>query len=232
MRFAYAYKTADGIRHEDAIDSPSRDEAFAALRLKGIRPIKVVEVRRAKPKLAAVLPVLAALAVAIAFLAVARKAPPPAERPPARLDASESGLVAKPRARKQLPEELFSAAALERTFVHPAERALARYARPGVEVAPPGADESAAAADDFADALDEDIPLLPDDSSDVVELKRIVAGIKLEAKMLVASGRTFPEVIAYFAAQQAMEAEYRRKVLESSGSEEEKVRQLSALGLN
>lgn len=41
MKFLYAYKTPDGTRHEGEIASESRDAAFAALREKGIRPIKV-----------------------------------------------------------------------------------------------------------------------------------------------------------------------------------------------
>ena len=41
MKFLYAYKTSDGTRHEDEIESESREAAFAALREKGIRPIKV-----------------------------------------------------------------------------------------------------------------------------------------------------------------------------------------------
>ena len=43
MRFAYSYKTPDGVRHEAEIDARGRDDAFAALRARGIRPIKVVE---------------------------------------------------------------------------------------------------------------------------------------------------------------------------------------------
>ena len=42
MRFTYCYKSADGIRHEEKIDASSRDEAFALLRQRGIRPIKVM----------------------------------------------------------------------------------------------------------------------------------------------------------------------------------------------
>ena len=42
MRFTYYYKTSDNVRHEAEISAPSRDEAFAALRDRGIRPIKVV----------------------------------------------------------------------------------------------------------------------------------------------------------------------------------------------
>lgn len=42
MRFAYYYKTSDGVRNEAFIESPTRDAAFGELRSRGIRPIKVV----------------------------------------------------------------------------------------------------------------------------------------------------------------------------------------------
>ena len=42
MRFTYAYKTSDGVRHEAAMDAESREAVFAALRQQGIKAIKVV----------------------------------------------------------------------------------------------------------------------------------------------------------------------------------------------
>ena len=42
MKYTFAYKTSDGVRHEDSLDANSRDEVFEALRGRGIRPIKVV----------------------------------------------------------------------------------------------------------------------------------------------------------------------------------------------
>ena len=42
MRFGYAYKTSDGVRHEAAMEASSREMVFEALRAQGIRPIKVV----------------------------------------------------------------------------------------------------------------------------------------------------------------------------------------------
>ena len=42
MKYVYAYKTSDGIRHEESMGAASRDEVFVTLRARGIRPIKVV----------------------------------------------------------------------------------------------------------------------------------------------------------------------------------------------
>ena len=48
MRFSYCYKTSDGRRHEERIDAPTREEAFAALRARGLKPIKVVSLSGSK----------------------------------------------------------------------------------------------------------------------------------------------------------------------------------------
>ena len=42
MKYTYAYKTSDGIRHEDSMNASSREEVFATLRAQGIKAIKVV----------------------------------------------------------------------------------------------------------------------------------------------------------------------------------------------
>ena len=42
MKYTYAYKTFDVVRHEDSMNADSRDEVFAELRKRGIKAIKVV----------------------------------------------------------------------------------------------------------------------------------------------------------------------------------------------
>ena len=42
MKYTYAYKTSDGIRHEDSMIASSREEVFERLRKQGIKAIKVV----------------------------------------------------------------------------------------------------------------------------------------------------------------------------------------------
>ena len=41
MKYTYAYKTSDGVRHEDSMNACSREEVFIELRKKGIKAIKV-----------------------------------------------------------------------------------------------------------------------------------------------------------------------------------------------
>ena len=42
MRYTYAYKTSNGVRHEATMNASSRDEVFVELRKRGIKAIKVV----------------------------------------------------------------------------------------------------------------------------------------------------------------------------------------------
>ena len=42
MKYTYAYKTSDGVRHEEAMVADSREAVFMALRQRGIKAIKVV----------------------------------------------------------------------------------------------------------------------------------------------------------------------------------------------
>ena len=42
MKYTYAYKTSDGVRHEASMDAPSREAVFESLRAQGIKAIKLV----------------------------------------------------------------------------------------------------------------------------------------------------------------------------------------------
>ena len=74
MKYTYAYKTSDGVRHEAAIEAKSRDEAFELLRGQGIRPIKVVapdgDVSRQPRRTAVMVAILLAAVGAAAFALV------------------------------------------------------------------------------------------------------------------------------------------------------------------
>ena len=79
MKYTYAYKTSDGVRHEGTMKASSREEVFAELRKQGIKAIKVVaadgskangEVRGIRKRAVAVLVVLVA-GIADIVLAVA-----------------------------------------------------------------------------------------------------------------------------------------------------------------
>lgn len=48
MKFSYCYKTSDGVRREERIEAESREDAFAILRSRGIKAIKVVSLSGSK----------------------------------------------------------------------------------------------------------------------------------------------------------------------------------------
>jgi len=43
VRFGYSYKSSDGIRQEDVFEAKTKEDVFAALRERGVKPIKVWE---------------------------------------------------------------------------------------------------------------------------------------------------------------------------------------------
>jgi len=233
MTFDYCYKTSDGQRHEGTVDAPGRDEAFAALRRQGIRPIRLSGAEDRRPaggrwqmRLA-----VAVLSAAVVLLAVmlyrARRASPPDGSASASqrrgiesqvVEVPSGGRVARPRARKPISGmypftqelgELFAAA-----FEHPAEAYLARFAQPGLEV-PPLAEGAAMELleDDLQDALDDPIVIRAEDPRSVAELKRIVSGLKEEVSLLLASGKSLGEVRSWLEGRQRMEAAYRKQII-------------------
>lgn len=271
MRYRYAYKSSDGVRHEAEMEAESREAVFETLRAQGVRPIKVVAGdgskangeearpwRRRGLVWAALAGALGAAAVAVALSGVlgtrgggeamagggthrsgaaaveggeVAASGGSAGAETARTAGRPDGRVAKPRARRQIGlAAIVAATPLDAIFAHPSEALLARFAEPGKAVAVDVSGDREL-AEDFRDALEEPILITADDSAETAELKRIVAGLKEESKMMSASGRTFEEAIAYFVAQQEMEARYREAILSRDSSVEEKNRLLSAIGL-
>ena len=107
-------------------------------------------------------------------------------------------------------------------FAHAAERWLARYAEPGRGAqAGPGAENglartrSAASAPpspaDFEAALREPIRIASTDFTEVVDLKRIVAGMKREMRAYLAGGGTVEQYLAELEKRQRLEISYRER---------------------
>ena len=107
-------------------------------------------------------------------------------------------------------------------FKHAAERWLARYAEPGRGAqAGPGAENglartrSAASAQpsaaDFEAALREPIRIASTDFTEVVDLKRIVAGMKREMKAYLVGGGTVDGYLAELEKRQRLELSYRER---------------------
>ena len=201
MRYTYAYKTSDGARHEASMDAESREAVFAALRARGIRPIKVVaadgskangEVRGVRKRAVAALVVLAAaVAGAVAYLQGTRTGAVRAANAsprhqiygdPAVMEGFERGDFAA-----VLPRE--------------GDRMLAWFAQPGRAMCPRGVDRRSPAGDGvsaFASyareelAPERDLPVSEDEPREVRELKQIVNGMRQEMREYLANGNGTP----------------------------------------
>ena len=239
MKYTYAYKTSDGVRHEAAMEAASREEVFEALRAKGIRAIKVVAADGSKANgaengrrtaaiwIAAL--VSAALLVSAAFVAVApwrrggrdvaqpsrlpTQTPPtqPTQPTPAQgRDALRRVAIPLPRQEIQGNRRRLEIAPTN-LFETALETYLSRYAEPGREV------ESAARPQGFADeksllaALDAPVYFADDEFTEFVDLKRITAGIKREMADFIRGGDTAGEYYDALDARQRQEAGLRAK---------------------
>lgn len=206
MTFRYVYRTSDGVRREDAIDAPSRDEAFARLRTRGIRPIKVVAADgsrangEARPRRPSVSAAVALAALAVAALAVVLR--------------FSSAPSARAAAVKPLPRQMIGGdrARLEKVrrevFADPAERYLARYAEPG-RLVEDGAPRPSDAA--FAACLASPVRAREEEWTEAIELKRMVATIKNELAAYLAAGGTVPAFLGELDARQNAEAGHRAR---------------------
>ena len=216
MKYTYAYKTSDGVRHEAAMEAESRDAVFAALRAKGIRPIKVVaadgskangEVRGVRRRTVVAAVVGAAVVTAI-VTAVIRSTPTPS--------AYTSGDAAQPR------HQIYGDPALVERFergdfgvalTNRADQMLAWFAQPGKLMCPKGTDPRRCAADfasaycdktsqtTFVNALQPAsdktgqttfVNLKEADPREVRELKQIVNGMRQELHNYLANGNGTP----------------------------------------
>ena len=224
MKFAYTYRSSDGQRHAGEIDAPSRDEAFAALRGRGIRPIRVTTVGGQAPQdtqdtwdakrrvpVLAVLGVLGVLALSVwwQFAVHQEAAPYQVLTPQGPVTLS----VAAPLARQMIPGDrrrIEEAITLERNpsaFRFAAEVWLARYAEPGRPVV--ASDGEKPTETEFATALKEPIRIASTDFTEVVDLKRIVVGMKREMKAYLAGGGTAEQYLAELEKRQRLEISYR-----------------------
>ena len=188
MKYTYAYKTSDGIRHEDSINASSREEVFEALRAKGIKAIKVMaadgskangEVRGVRKRVVAVLVALAAVcAGVIAYLGGERTGASVAPE----FETSET--------RRQVIGDV---AVIEKgirtgwadVFEREGDRFLASFAIPGI-----AAGQRSTSEEEIRRVLDRKVEAKPTDSIEIRQIKAMVEGMKEEARRYLAAGGT------------------------------------------
>ena len=203
MKYTYAYKTSDGIRHEDSMNAASREEVFAELRKRGIKAIKVVaadgskangEVRGVRKRAVAALVALAAVcAGVVAYFGGTRSA---------AVVAANSAMVSP---RHQIYGDPAIMEPIERgdfggILPREGDKMLAIFAQPGKLMCAKGVNPrrwvtgngergtvfEAYAKDEIA--ADKDIQIAAEDSREVRELKQIVNGMREEMRGYLANG--------------------------------------------
>ena len=236
MKYTYAYKTSDGVRHEDSLDANSRDEVFEVLRGRGIRPIKVVaadgskangEVRGLRKRAVAALVALAAVvAGVVAYLGGERTGAATAAGSEA--SAPRHQIYGDPATVEGLERGDFAA-----HMPRLGDQMLAVFAQPGKLMCARGAnprridEKSHAAFEAYAKndlAAENDIAIDAADSREITELKQIVNGMREEMREYLANGngtpRSFWRRLNERTAQEIQIYELTRRELEKETSEE------------
>ena len=236
MKYTFAYKTSDGVRHEDSLEAQSRDEVFEVLRGRGIRPIKVVaadgskangEVRGLRKRVVfALVAFAAAVAGVIAYLGGERTGAATAANSAA--SAPRHQIYGDPATMEGLERGDF-AAHLPRVgdqmlavFAQPGKLMCAKGANPRLLDATMEAAFAAYAKDELA--ADHDIAIDAGEERELRELKQIINGMREEMREYLANGngtpRSFWRRLNERAAQEIQIYERTRRELENETSEE------------
>lgn len=220
MRFTYTYRSSDGARHSDEIEAATQDAAFAALRARGIKPIRltgadggVSEDRRPwSPKWLMAAIVLCLLGVSAWWLASRRAGAPYRVMTP---QGPATITVAEPLPRQAIlgDRARVEQALRDGTFRHAAERWLAARAEPGRR---PSADMHPT-KEEFEGCLREPVRISSLDFTEIVDLKRMVEGMKREMRAYIAGGGTAEEYIAEVEKRQRLEMSYRERAEQKLG---------------
>ena len=195
MKYTYAYKTSDGVRHEASMNAASRDEVFAALRKQGIKAIKVVAAdgSKANGEIHGVRKRVVVALVAFVALGVGLLSYFSGTRTGSDLGGSVATAFATGQDRRQV---IGDAAIIEKgirngwsdVFALEGERFLASFAIPGVKAGQRNTSEK-----EFAAALENKCVVADSDSLEARQIKAMVDGMKNEARRYIAAGGTIVE---------------------------------------
>ena len=190
MKYTYAYKSSDGMRHEASMEAESREAVFEALRRDGVRPIKVLaadgskangEVRGVRRRVVGFVAALAAIGAVVATSLYNRARTPPAPEFEAeqtrRQIIGDSAIIDKGIATgwgDVFPEE--------------GERFFASFAVPGVK-----AGQRSTTVEELQAALSRHIEPSDSDGMEARQIKSMVEGMKAEARAYIAAGGSIVE---------------------------------------
>ena len=242
MKYTYAYKTSDGVRHEDSMNAASRDEVFEKLRRQGIRAIKVVaadgskangEIRGVRKRMVAVLVAIAALLVGIVAYFCGSHLAEPEQRAKASPrhqiygDPAIMEILERGDFKAYLPNEGDCLLAI---FAQPGKLMCAKGTKPAVlgSLALESGQNAVAVFSQYAKEeldIEKDITIGAGDVREIRELKQIVNGMRQEMREYLANGngtalsywrrineRTRTEIKIYERTQRELEKEAKLEI--------------------
>lgn len=224
MKYTYAYKTSDGVRHEDSTNASSREEVFETLRAQGIKAIKVVaadgskangEIRGVRKRVVVTSIVVAALTAGLIAFLVGRRVPTPPELPPT--SATETPPPAEQHVATALPRQEIQGdrkriGKADEVFDNKADAFFARFAEPGRIFFAPESDWPS--AEEMESALKEQLKVSDDELTEIIDLKRIVTGIRRELRLYIQGGGTSEGFIRELVKRQEYEIATRKRAVD------------------
>ncbi len=215
--FVYYWKTAKNERHEGEIEAENREVAFAKLRERGIRAIKVEPKgwESGKGYKGVKKRVVLGIAVGVAMITggIAFFAGRVSDPTGILVDTTQGTVsisFASPLARQQIPGDRGRLNNLPTNlFAHASEFMLAKFAEPGRNV---DFERLVFPSDeDFKAALKKRIRIASNEFTEYVDLKRIVCGMKRELSAYIAAGGTVDQYKIELVKRQKQEVAYRQK---------------------
>ena len=220
MRYTYAYKTSDGVRHEGSMKAASREEVFAELRKQGIKAIKVVasdgskangELRGVRKRVVAGLMVFVAITVGVVSYMGGSRTGTGGIRSAEEALSRETSFQTEQTRRQVIGD----AAIIEKgiltgwtdVFSLEGDRFLASFAIPGVKAGQRNTSEG-----ELLKALGVRCEVLPTDSIEVRQIKAMVEGMKNEARKYITAGGSIIEYGRRLTERQDAEIEYYQRV--------------------
>jgi len=202
------------VRHEAEIESPSREAVFETLRKRGVKAIKVMaadgskangEIRGIRKRTLFVCIACFSIATAIIAYTLARQTGESSFQLPLQL--------ARPLPRQEINGDRARVLKAHEVFSDVGERYLSWFAEPGRELP----QSLCSAPDDsiFERALDRRITYTDSEFTETIDLKRMVAGIKVEFRCYLNGGGMVSNYVANLVNRQKIEIAMRQKHIDA-----------------
>lgn len=250
MKFSYEYKTKDNEKREGMMTASSRDDVYRRLKAEGIRPSKVVLAPGLLNRFLSFgkrgHAIIVLCAVCLVLCTVLIRTAHKAQGTEHKAQVSDRHQI---YGDPTIMEEMLSTG-FANVFSHPGERFLAYFAQPGREVSvppdltrliapstPPAPGSKHKAKSTILSSCLTNVIIFADaDPREVVELKRIVNGMKVEMRDYLEEGDAADYVRELWDRQREEQMIYKRVLNELEGSRDpnllaERNKTLRELGL-